>query len=256
MIVTFGPNYLQFSHHLLSFQYLTLSSLSSSFGILIQLMTSSSDQEYLLEMVQKSVLGTPTEYDAYGVITEAFFLHKKPRNRYTLFPQLYIPWKPSMPDPRGILPDFGIGRYYEQPPHIRLQGGVEVKRATTFMIQLPPPGIVARDENVKIILHTSQFQAADQAKAAVKGGLLPNTQLLWLMFIGPYFTTLEFGPFSAQQLITRSHKPNPSGDFSETLDIMMKKDADPIVYDLYLLGTPAAAEKLEFFINYTSKLLS
>ena len=216
-------------------------------------MTSSSDQSYLLQMVQNSVLGTPTEFDAYGVITEAFILHKQPRDRYTIFPQLFIPWKPAaVADSLGALPYFGLGRYYDVPPYIRLQGGIEVKKATQSMIKLPPPSIIAEDEDIKNTLHVCQFQAIDQAKAAVKAGLLPNAKLLWLMFVGPYFTILKIGPFSEDQLITRSHKQNPSGDFAESLAITSRKAAQPVTRDLYLLGTPDAAEKLEFFITSTS----
>lgn len=220
-------------------------------------MTSEDDQEYLLKMAQFSVLSNPTEYDAYGLITEAFILHKQPRDRYIIFPQLFIPWNPKKTtDTRGDIPDFGLGRYSEIPPHVRLQGGAEVKRATPRMIQLPPTNVISRDRDVQNVLHTCQFQARDQAKAAVKGGHLPNEQLLWLIFIGPYFTILKLGPFTNNQLITRSHKPNASGDFLETLAIKSEKRADPLEHDVYLLGTPEAAEKLEFFINSTSKFLT
>ena len=105
-------------------------------------------------------------------------------------------------------------------------------------------------------MHVCQFQAIDQVNAAVKGGLLPNTKLQWLMFVGPYFTILKVGPFSNDQLITRTHKQNPSGDFWASLAIAWQKAAQPITRDLYLLGTPDAAAKLEFFITSTSIFLS
>jgi len=229
----------------------------TSLLLALTLMTSQSDRAYLLQMAQNSVLGTPTEFDTYGIITEAFILHKQPRDRYTIFPQLFIPWKPAaVADSRGSLPDFGLGRYYNVPPYIRLQGGVEVKKATQSMIDLPPPSILAEEEDIKNTLHVCQFQAIDQAKAAVKGGLLPNAKLLWLMFVGPYFTILNIGPFSNDQLITRTHKQNPSGDFRASLAIAWQKAAQPITRDLYLLGTPDAAAKLEFFITSTSVFLS
>ena len=139
---------------------------------------------------------------------------------------------------------------------MRLRGGAEVKRVTPMMLQLPPPSIIAEDEDVKNTFHICEFQATDQAKAAVKGGLLPNTQLLWLMFIGPFFTILEVGPFLEDQLITCSHKPNHSGDFRESLNISARKEVDPIIRDVYLLGTPEAAARLEFFITYTTSFIS
>jgi len=208
-------------------------------------------------MAQRSVLGNPTEYDAYGLITEAFILHKQPRDRYTIFPQLFIPWRPEVPtDCRGNMPDFGLGCYSESPPHVRLQGGAEVKKASPSMIKLPPTNVISKHEDVKNSFHNAQFQARDQAKAAVKGGHLPNKELQWLIFVGPYFTILKFGPFTKEQLITRTHRPNASGDFQQTLTILAQKNADPIERDVYLLGTPEAAEKLELFINTTSLLLT
>ena len=50
------------------------------------------------------------------------------------------------------------------------------------------------------------------------------------MFVGPYFTKLDLLPFTATQLQTRSHKPNDSGDYKESLVIEMKKRAAPPVY--------------------------
>ena len=218
-------------------------------------MTTASDQTYLLK-IQNSVLGVPTEYDAYGVVTEAFILHKTPRDRYTIFPQLFIPWNPDDAlDARGSLPDFGLGCYSPIFPHVRLQGGAEVKRAIPIMRQLPPTHIVSQDPDVRNSLHVCRFQAEDQAKAAVKGGLIPNKPLLWLLFVGPYFTVIELGPFMIAQLTTRGHKPNQSGDFVESMLISMKKDSEPIARDVYLLGTPDAATKLEYFITTTSVFL-
>jgi hypothetical protein len=138
---------------------------------------------------------------------------------------------------------------------VRLLGGVEVKKATAFMRQLPPPHFVSEHHDVKNVLHHARFQANDQAKAAVKGSLLPNKPLLWLMFAGPYFTIIELGPFTEAQLKTRSHKPNHSGDFVESFAISTEKDSEPIACDLYLLGTPDAATKLEYFITTTSAFL-
>jgi hypothetical protein len=188
-------------------------------------MITNDERAYLLELAQHSVLGTPSEYDAYGVITEAFILHKKPMNRYTIFPQLFLSWQPdTSSDKRGALPDFGIGRYYNSPPHVRLQGGAEVKAAIPLMDSLPPPVIISNLPDVKDTLQTCSFQAEEQAKAAVKGRHLPADQTIsWLMFMGPYFTRINIPPFSTAQLETRSHKPNASGDFRESVFIEMRK---------------------------------
>jgi hypothetical protein len=220
-------------------------------------MITSEEQAYLLTLALKSVMGAPSEYDAYGVITEAFILHKKPIDRYTIFPQLFLSWKPgTSSDKRGALPDFGIGRYYDTSPFVRLQGGVEVKAAIPFMVGLPPPAIVSRQPDVQITLHGCFFQIEEQAKTAVKGGLLPaGRRLSWLMFIGPYFTMVDLPPFTTAQLETRSHKTNDSGDFMESVMIEMRKRQAPTVYPLYLLGTTDAKREIERFLTSTRHFL-
>jgi hypothetical protein len=214
-------------------------------------MTTEIEQNYLKRLVRRSVKGTPSEYDTYGLITEALILHKKPMDRFVIFPQLSIPWNPSkIKDKRSNLPDFGIGNFYDDPPYIRLQGGIEVKGPTELITRLPSPDVVSKDKEVMSILHAATFQAEDQAKAAIKNEKMPNKPLLWLMFIGPYFTIIQLGGFSEGELSTRSHKPNDSGDFVESIKILIRKDSDPVVHDLYLLGTPEAAAKLEYYINF------
>jgi hypothetical protein len=122
-----------------------------------------------MRLVQRSVMGTPSEYDTYGLITEALILHKKPMDRFVIFPQLSIPWNPSKTkDRRSALPDFGIGNFYDDPPFIRLQGGIEVKGPTALIKGLPSPDVVSKDKEVMSILHAATFQAEDQAKAAIK----------------------------------------------------------------------------------------
>jgi hypothetical protein len=220
-------------------------------------MITDDERAYLLELAQKSVLGTPSEYDAYGVVTEAFILHKKPMRRYTIFPQLFLSWKPdARNDKRGVLPDFGIGYYYDSPPHVRLQGGAEVKAAMPFMDSLPPPANISNLPDVKDVLYSCFNQAEDQAKAAVKGGLLPaNQPISWLMFIGPYFTKINLPPFTTAQLQTRGHKANASGDFKETLIIELRKSRPRTAFPLFLLGTVEAANEIENFLTSTSGFL-
>jgi len=220
-------------------------------------MTTGGDQVYLKEMAQISVMGAPSEYDAYGVITEAFILHKYPRNRYTIFPQLRLPWNPEEPiDKRASLPDFAIGIYHVEPPHVRVMGGAEVKKAIPEMLGLPDAHDITQIDKVQNDLRACFFQAEDQVKSAIKGGHLPNRGgLRWLLFVGPYFATIHLGPYTPAALVTRSHKPNLSGDFKESLKIALAKEDMGPIYDLYLLGTPQAALALEVFINHTSQFL-
>ncbi|KIJ41521.1 hypothetical protein M422DRAFT_172138, partial [Sphaerobolus stellatus SS14] len=197
-------------------------------------------------MVRKSILGTPSEYDAYGVITEAFILHKQPRERYTFFPQLYLPWNPHKPkDSRGSIPDFGLGRYCQSVPYVCLQGGVEVKKASTATAHLPPANEAYTIDLLQRSIHLSVPQAEDQAKAAVKGKLLPpDRKLSWLIFVGPYFTCIQFGPFTPAQLQTCGHKPNDSGDWEEAAAIELSKQNFK-EYIIYRLGDLDAAAELE-----------
>jgi hypothetical protein len=105
-------------------------------------------------------------------ITEAFILHKKPMDRYTIFPQLFLSWQPDTPsDKRGALPDFGIGRYYDTPPFVRLQGGAEVKASIPFMVTLPPPAIVGHLPDVKDILQTCSSKQRSRQKLLSKDAI-------------------------------------------------------------------------------------
>jgi len=176
------------------------------------------DLQHLQSMVRQSILA-PTEYDAYGVVTEALILHKQPQDRYTLFPQMYLSWNSSNSgDLRGSIPDFVIGRYSDSYPHVRLQGGVEVKKAMAETGDLPSAIEAAKLDELHRLIRGTVFQAEDQAKAAVKGGRLPrDKELLWLIFVGPYFTTIKCGPFTEAELRTRGHKPNDSGDWLAAL---------------------------------------
>ena len=82
------------------------------------------------------------------------------------------------------------------------------------MHQLPSANIVSNDSVVQRKLHQTFLQAQDQAKAAIKGQLLPNgKKLLWIIiFISPYFTHLTFDPFTEEELITHGHKSTDSGE--------------------------------------------
>jgi len=141
--------------------------------------------DYIRTMASQSVMGSPNEYDTYGVVTEAFVYHKNPFNRYTIFPQFYLQWKPNDPkDYRGSIPDFVLGRYINVWPWVRLQGGAEVKRATEAMQGLPLPDVMALDKNVQRAVADTRNQARDQVVSTIKEGRLPNQQLKWLLFVG------------------------------------------------------------------------
>ena len=48
------------------------------------------------------------------------------------------------------------------------------------------------------------YQGEDQAKAAIKGGKTFSS-IPYLLFIGPYWTNITYGPFNSAQLDIRTH---------------------------------------------------
>ena len=98
------------------------------------------------------------------------------------------------------------------------------------------------------------FQGEDQAKAAVKGKLVPALEgMTWLLFFGPYWTLVTYGPFSPAQLTTRTHKPSPSGYFMATIKARRKLEQVHTKRRLYLLGTAISASQLESVVAMTDE---
>jgi len=214
--------------------------------------------QHLYRLALLSVMSlNPDQYDASAIIMEAFIFHKQPRERYIIFPQRYLQWKPDEPKNRrgASMPDYVLSRVIDRRPWIQLQGGAEVRKAKALMKGLPPPDIVSLDQDVQNTLYDTRFQARDQAVGEIKEGRLPNRRLKWLIFVGPYFTEIEFGPFSEAELETRTHKPKFSGDYVELLIGKVEKQAPPVHLPLYLLGTDEGAAKLENYLNETSRFI-
>ena len=146
--------------------------------------------DHLHAMASRSVMGGPNEYDAYGVITEAFIYHKNPYDRFTIFPQLYLRWKPTDPsDRRGSIPDFVLGRYIDAWPWVQLQGGAEVKRAMKKVEGLPHADTMALDDELQKILQVTRGQARDQAVAPAQS----ESQMAASRW--PIFCRNRIGPF-------------------------------------------------------------
>ena len=129
--------------------------------------------------------------------------------------------------------------------------GVESKRMEwELMRELPNPAgrmsDLRADEHLMLRFHLLRMQAKDQAKAVVKNRHFPRTQLVpYLLFIGPYWTFEEFGPFSEAELTVRSGKPSDSGDFFKTVQAAIQAKAKPKKLKLFLLGTLESAYELE-----------
>ena len=73
--------------------------------------------------------------------------------------------------------------------------------------------------------------------------------IYWAVFHHP--GTRPLHQQSTLNAFPTSHKPNASVDFLKSLVIESEKSTDPLERDVYLLGTPEGAEKLEFFITST-----
>ena len=99
------------------------------------------------------------------------------------------------------------------------------------------------------------YQGQDQAKAAVRSEYVSdNVPIPWLLFIGPYWTPVLYGPFTPQELSVRVHKHHPSADFQDSVNAMNKLTGKRQVRPLFLLGTIAARNRLEQFIQETDVL--
>ena len=183
----------------------------------------------------------PLEDIGYAVISEFLTEHKIPKDRYVIYPQLALPWKPSeIPDRRREVTDFGVGNLaLNGPPYFKLRIGMEVKRALPIMTDLPAPSAIEDDAEVKSAFHDLYFQGEDQAKAAIKGGFnFPNRpQVPFFLFVGPYWTPVSYGPFSEAKLTVRTHKPSPSADWKEASRAMKRLRSNPSRRTLHLLGT-------------------
>ena len=176
------------------------------------------------------------------------------RGSFLIFPQLRLPWNlRKSKDRRSDIPDLGLGRFTEAGT-VSLQGGVEQKPAImTIMRDLPPSSAIRELNQFRSTLNFASIQAEDQIKAGVKNGCLSrNTAIKWIIAAGPYFIIRAIGPFTGNELTTRGHKPNPSGDAVLSAMIQdMKDNANemPILESPYLVGTEAAAFAVHAYLS-------
>ncbi|KAG6903311.1 hypothetical protein C0995_013064 [Termitomyces sp. Mi166 len=213
--------------------------------------------DYISSCVRCYLAGNVDKSELYGLINEVLIFHKFAlgSRSYIIFPQLRLLWKPaSKHSKKALIPDFGIGRYTTH-GRIRLQGGVEAKPPVSIMLNLPDPTsleerhpVLIRDEYQRAIL-----QASDQVKAAIKNKVIPpNTTIPWIVSIGPYFIIRNFGPYNADHLSTRGHRPNDSGD-APTLEALQQVVANasnvPLGTPIYLFGTAAAGIAMQDYLS-------
>ena len=161
-----------------------------------------------------------------------------------LYPQLSLCWKPRLPkDTREEIPDIGVGNFTLRAPCFKMRLGVESKMTLDVMKNLPEPIDIQDRGDVMNAFHSLFYQGEDQAKAAIKGGHALSETLPYLLFVGPYFTPVNYGPFTPQQLGVRTHKPSDSADYKESLRAASRLASEPVICPLYLLGTNDSAIK-------------
>jgi hypothetical protein len=198
----------------------------------------------------------PREDVIYAVISEFISEHKIPSDRFVIYPQISLRWKPDKPkDDREEVPDFGICNFTHQSPFFKIRVGAEAKRSLPVMENLPAPHTIEADRDVLKALHGLYYQGEDQAKAAVKGEQTLMADIPWLLFVGPYWASVVYGPFSADQLTVRTHKPSDSADFLETMRAKLRFEQPPVQRHLFLLGTDESAAELERIFTHTDPMV-
>lgn len=211
---------------------------------------------------------TKREHVVYGLVLEALLAHRSPENNYIIFPQLYIDWKPQTTDKRHVIPDFGIGRYIFNDLCFLLQGGAEVKpmigglsqnsvsEGVPFFWYLKQMHRDNFERAFTTAVSGAYLQAEDQIKSALKCGHLPYKHDMvyqWLIFVGPYFRSYDFGPFNEAQIKTRGHRPNPSGDSAE-LNYLLNRSVS--LGDWFVVGSEDGHNHLQEYIRGTARFLN
>lgn len=79
-------------------------------------------------------------------------------------------------------------------------------------------------------------------------------QLCSLPFVGPYWVSVQYGPFTASELGVCIHKVSNSADFTESTKAIARLEGPPIQHHLYLLGTNESTAELERVISSTDGL--
>jgi len=90
--------------------------------------------------------------------------------------------------------------------------------------------------NVMAAFHALFYQGEDQAKAAIKGMQTFSNTIPFLLFVGPYWASVQYGPFTPAQLSVRTHKPSDSSDFKEAVKAARRLSEIPTQRHIYLLG--------------------
>jgi hypothetical protein len=119
------------------------------------------------------------------------------------------------------------------------------------MSSLPRPEDIEANDEVKAAFGTLYFQGEDQAKAAIKNNVTFSNPVSWLLFVGPYWTPVQYGPFTKGQLSVRTLKPANSDSWKESHNATRRLAAPKVQHRLFLLGTADSKAELEKVIAAT-----
>ena len=120
------------------------------------------------------------------------------------------------------------------------------------MKELPSTANVSNDKEFCALIHHTSIQASNRVKAAVKNGAVPfDSPIKWILGSGHYFIIRAFGPYTQDELDTRLHHPNDSGDWlvtelnQENIDDIRTRTIQETVL---LIGTAEAAEAVHEYL--------
>ena len=218
-----------------------------------QMSTVTNKQRYYQKVAWKASRNEPDESIVYAVLVEFLVLHKNPPFRFIIYPQMSLKWQPSIPqDTREEIADLGLVIFTQDSFKIRC--GVEAKRATLIMDQLPDARYLINNMQVIAAFRLAFSQAMDQAKAAFKNDyIFDRTQpVYWMLVVGPYWTATQFGPFSDAELTVRTHKKLSSEDFLEWVSLNTKIEEEPFeLQELFCFNTQASSDRIEEILQAT-----
>ena len=184
-----------------------------------------------------------------------FLLQYKSSGRFMLYPRVSVRWILDGPkDTRGVICDMALVNISPRLPGFIMRVGVRFQKIVGAMKNLPEPMAIEGHEDVLAVLQTLFYQAEEQAKTAIKGGRTLAQSIPYLLFVGPYFAPVVFGPFTAQQLDVCAHKLSDKADYREAMKAKVRLALPPIQRKLYLLGTNDAAMQLNNIISSTDAL--
>lgn len=162
-----------------------------------------------------------------------------------------LKWKPNNPqDKRQEITDLGLVIFTRN--SYKLRCGVEAKRATPIMAELPDARYIKRNLEVQETFRLAMDQATDQAKAAFKNKYFfdPKLPTYWMLVVGPYWTPVQLGPFSEVDLTVRSHKKSDSEDFIARMKLELSEQPFEL-NELYCFNSPSSYDRIEGILKVT-----